>query len=246
MNKHFAAILTPPLLPVLLAQGYWLRKHTPRLPDAAGPLEGTVTGTGEPLRLIALGESTVAGIGARTHESALTGQLALTLKSHTNRTVNWTVVARSGINARKCRVELVPKLRGIGADVVTIVLGVNDTIEFHSTRRWTSDIERLIDSVRTEVGDALVLLSGVPPMNCFPALPQPLSFVLGARSAALERATVGLAKRLGRVVHVPFTIERDRCADLFCADGFHPSELGYKLWAEQLAAAFAKVLSKTN
>ena len=237
MNKHLAAILTPPLLPVLLAQGYWLRRNTPRLPDAAGPLEGTVTGADEPLRLIALGESTVAGIGARTHESALTGQLALALKSHTNRTVNWTVVARSGINACDCRVELVPKLRGLRADLVAIVLGVNDTIEFHSARRWTSDIERLIDSVRAEVGDALVMLSGVPPMNCFPALPQPLNFVLGARSAALERATVGLAKRLRRVVHVPFTIERDRCADLFCADGFHPSELGYRLWAEQLAAA---------
>jgi lysophospholipase L1-like esterase len=237
VNKHLAAILTPPLLPVLVAQGYWLRKHTPRLPGAAGPLEGTVTGAGEPLRLLALGESTVAGIGACTHERALTGQLALALKSHTNRTVNWTVVARSGINARNCRVELVPKLRGLRADLVTIVLGVNDTIEFHSGRRWASDIERLIDSVRAEVGDALVLLSGVPPMNCFPALPQPLSFVLGARSAALERATVGLAKRLTRVVHVPFTIERDRSADLFCADGFHPSELGYKLWAEQLAKA---------
>jgi lysophospholipase L1-like esterase len=237
VNKRLAALLTPPLLPVLFAQGYWLRKQTPRLPDAAGPLEGMVIGAGEPLRLIALGESTVAGIGARTHESALTGQLALALKRHTNRTVNWTVVARSGINARKCRVELVPKLRGIGADVVTIVLGVNDTIEFHSARRWTLDIERLISSVRAEVGDAFVLLSGVPPMNCFPALPQPLSFVLGARSATLEAATVGLAKRLRRVVHVPFMIERDRCADLFCADGFHPSELGYKLWAEQLAKA---------
>ena len=238
MNKHLAAILTPPLLPVLLAQGYWLRKITPRLPDAAGPLEGMVTGAGEPLKLIALGESTVAGIGARTHESALTGQLALALKRHTNRTVNWTVVARSGVNARKCRVELVPKLRGLRADVVTIVLGVNDTIEFHSPRRWAFDVERLIESVRAEVGDALVLLSGVPPMDCFPALPQPLSFVLGARSAALEKASVGLAKGVRRVVHVPFKIERDRCADLFCADGFHPSELGYKLWAEQLAAAF--------
>ena len=161
MNKHLAAILTPPLLPVLLAQGYWLRKITPRLPDAAGPLEGMVTGAGEPLKLIALGESTVAGIGARTHESALTGQLALALKRHTNRTVNWTVVARSGVNARKCRVELVPKLRGLRADVVTIVLGVNDTIEFHSPRRWAFDVERLIEYVRAEVGDALVLLSGV-------------------------------------------------------------------------------------
>ena len=240
MNKHLAAILTPPLLPILIAQGYWIRKSTPRLPDAAGPLKGSVTGAGEPLRLIALGESTVAGVGARTHESALTGQLAFALRRKTNRGVNWMVVARSGINARDCRLELVPKLRGLNADVVAIALGVNDSIEFHSARRWASDIERLIDSVRAEVGDALVLLSGVPPLNYFPALPQPLSFVLGSRSASLERATVVLAKKLTGVVHVPFSMERDRCGDLFCADGFHPSELGYKEWADQLASAFAR------
>jgi lysophospholipase L1-like esterase len=240
LNRHLATVLTPPLLPVLVAQGYWLRKTTPRLPDAAGPREGVVIvdgAEGEPLRLIALGESTVAGMGARTHETGLAGQLAFALCRQTKRPVSWSVLARSGINARDCRTELAPQLKGMNADVVMIALGVNDTIELHTARRWTNDVERLIDAVRDEVGDALMLLSGVPPMDRFPALPQPLRFVLGARSAALERATVELTKRLRRVEHVPFAIEKD-CDELFCEDGFHPSERGYQLWAEQLAAAY--------
>lgn len=240
MNRHLATILTPPLLPVLFVQGYWLRRTTPRQPDAAGPLEGTVAGEGDPLRLIAFGESTVAGMGARTHETGLAGQLALALSRDTGRRVDWTVVARSGINARQCRTELVPKLAGRRAGVVMIALGVNDAIELHTARRWVSDIEKLIEDIRAEVGDALVLLAGVPPLDYFPALPQPLSFVLGARSVALERASLVMAKKLKRVVYVPFRIERERGGDLFCADGFHPSELGYSEWAEQLAAAFAE------
>jgi lysophospholipase L1-like esterase len=152
--------------------------------------------------------------------------------------VNWLVVARSGINARKSLTELVPQLAGRRADVVLIALGVNDSIEFHTARRWSTDVERLIESVRADVGDALVLLAGVPPLECFPALPVPLSFVLGARSASLGQASIGIAKRMKRVVHVPFQIEKKQCTELFCADGFHPSELGYKQWAEQLAAAF--------
>jgi lysophospholipase L1-like esterase len=203
-------------------------------------LAGIVAGVGEPLRLIALGESTVAGMGARTHEHALAGQLALALNRETQRPIEWLVVARSGINARQTSAELVPKLAGHRADVVMIALGVNDSIEFHSARRWTADVEKLIDDVRTAVGDALVLLSGVPPLDYFPALPQPLSFVLGARSAALELASIELVRRLTRVVYVPFRIERERCDELFCADGFHPSELGYSEWAKELAAAFAK------
>ena len=126
-----------------------------------------------------------------------------------------------------------------------IALGVNDAIEFHTAKRWASDIEGLIEAVRAEVGDALVLLSGVPPLDYFPALPQPLSFVLGARSAALGRASIELADKLKRVVYVPFRIDEGRCGDLFCADGFHPSELGYSEWAEQLADAFATPIGKT-
>ena len=238
MNRHVATLLTPPLLPVLLVQGYWLRRTTPRLPDAGGPLEGTVAGAGEPLRLIALGESTVAGVGARTHETGLAGQLARALSRDTRRGVEWIVVARSGINARDSRAELASQLSGRQADVVMIALGVNDAIEFHTARRWASDVEGLIGDVRAQVGDALVLLSGVPPLNYFPLLPQPLSFALGARSAALERASVALVEKLKRVVYVPFRIERKHSGDLFCADGFHPSELGYSEWAEQLADAF--------
>ena len=203
-------------------------------------MEGTVADEGEPLRLIALGESTVAGVGARTHETGLAGQLASTLSRHTRRRVEWTVVARSGINARDSRTELVPQLSGRHADVVMIALGVNDAIEFHTARRWATDVEGLIEDVRAQVGDPLVLLSGVPPLNYFPALPQPLSFVLGARSAALERASLKMVEKLGRVVYVPFQIDDKRCHDLFCADGFHPSELGYSEWAEQLAAAFVE------
>jgi lysophospholipase L1-like esterase len=103
-------------------------------------------------------------------------------------------------------------------------------------------MELLIADIRREVGDVPVLLAGVPPLDYFPALPQPLSFVLGARSAALERASLELVKRLKGVVFVPFLIERANCDELFCADGFHPSELGYSEWARQLAGAMSSEL----
>jgi len=244
VNRQLATLLTPALLPIVLAQGYWLRKTTPRLPDAPGPLQGVVAGGGEALRLIALGESTVAGIGARTHETGLAGQLSLSIARRVKRRVEWSVVARSGINARNCRVELVPKLTGRRADVVMIALGVNDAIELHTARRWVADVERLIEDVRAEVGEALVLLSGVPPLDCFPVLPEPLSSVLGARSAALGHASFEMVKRLKRVIYVPFKVDRRR--ELFCPDGFHPSELGYREWAEQLAAAYFEFDEKMN
>ena len=219
MNRY-GQILTPPLLPSP-GQGYD-QETTPRS-RTRGPLRSCGR-CGEPIRLIAVGESTVAGIGAPTHETALTGHLARELSRHTQRRVQWLVAARSGINAQLSLVELVPKLAGHRADIVLLALGVNDAIEFRTTRRWAADIEKLIEAIRSEVGDALVLLAGVPPLDCFPALPAPLNFVLGARSAALGQASIKLAGRMKRVVHVPFAIAREGRTELFCADGFHPSE----------------------
>ena len=80
-------------------------------------------------------------------------------------------------------------------DFVLIALGVNDSIEFHSSRRWATDLEKLIEAIRAAVGDVPILLAGVPPLDCFPLLPKPLSFVLGARSAALGQASVKLSAK---------------------------------------------------
>jgi lysophospholipase L1-like esterase len=136
--------------------------------------------------------------------------------------------------------ELVPQLSPNRADVVLIALGVNDSIEFHTAGRWVADLKRLIEGIRARVGDVPVLLAGVPPLEYFPALPQPLSFVLGARSTALARATFDIARQIDKVVHVPFQVDNNGTREMFCADGFHPSELGYKLWAGQLAEAFTR------
>lgn len=231
-----AALATAALAPVLAVQGLAVRRATPRLDGAQGPDEGEVGGAGEPLRLVVLGESTVAGVGARTHGTGLTGQVARALHERTGGAVRWRAVGRIGADAAQTRSDLVPLLDGQRADAVVIALGVNDTIALHSPRRWTADLLRLLIAVRGQVGDARVVLAGVPPMGRFPALPRPLRTVLGLRSAELDAAAARLAGRVPGVRHVPMPVAvLDVSA--FCEDRFHPSEAGYRLWAEHLAAA---------
>jgi hypothetical protein len=56
--KHIALDLALlPLAPLLIAQGRRVKRDTPRLPPAAGPLSGRVEGEGEPLRVLTIGES---------------------------------------------------------------------------------------------------------------------------------------------------------------------------------------------
>lgn len=240
LKTRIVAAAAFPLLPVLLAQGKGVRRRTPRLPDAQGPNEGMAAGDGEPLRLLVIGESTVAGIGAATHERALTGRVAAALARITGDAVAWKAAGRSGASARDAAALLVPTLGSAHADAVVIALGVNDTLRFRAPSRWMRDVERLVAAVRGRVGPAPVVLAGVPPMQCFPALPQPLRAVLGARSRRLDAALARVPARIASAAHVP--MRTDLGAHFFCPDGFHPSEAGYAVWGERLAAEVARLL----
>ncbi|KJS28760.1 MAG: hypothetical protein VR64_23295 [Desulfatitalea sp. BRH_c12] len=229
------------LLPILMVQGKQVRRRTPKLPEAAGPNRGWIAARGVPLRVLVIGESTVAGVGARTHAQALTGQLAAALARKTERTVQWHAVGRSGASAREVHRLLQPALKAEIADLAVLALGVNDVLHFRSASGWRKDLQHLIATLRAHLGTLPVLLAPVPQMQHFPALPQPLRGVLGLRARVLDRASGRLARQMTRVVHVPLVMDAN-AADFFCRDGFHPSEAGYAVWAEQLAAAAAVLL----
>jgi lysophospholipase L1-like esterase len=180
-----------------------------------------------------LGESTVAGIGAPTHEYALAGQTAKALAQHTGDAVHWLALGRSGANARVANLQLTPKLAGRRADAVVIALGVNDTIELTSVRRWASDISQLVDAVRNYLGDARIVISGPPPLESFPAFPALLGKFLGARSKLLDQTLSWLVPTLPNAVHAPMIEGLNE--DHFCEDKFHPSIKGYATWGEYLS-----------
>jgi lysophospholipase L1-like esterase len=236
------ALATWPLLPLLAAQGLWLRRCVPRLPDAAGPCEGVTGATSErPLRLIVLGDSTVAGVGAAHHEEALAGQMALSLHRRLRRPVRWLAVGRSGATAATAGELLAPKLAGCAADALAVSLGVNDVKRLHSPARWQRDLARLLALARGHLGDIPIVLAGIPPMSQFPALPQPLRFTFGLRSTALDRAGAGLLANNPRARHVPFR-RLENAPGFFARDGFHPAPRGYAAIGAALAEAAAQLL----
>lgn len=232
------------LLPVLVVQGRRVRRDTPRVPEAPGPREGVADGAGAPLRLLVVGESTAAGVGAASHDEAVTGQTARVLAARTGRAVAWRVLGRNGATARTVRTDLLEPAEGVRADVAVVALGVNDTLRFHAPGRWRRDLAALIAALRERCGAVPIVLAGVPPVGRFPALPQPLRATLGLRAALLDHTAARLAGDTKGVVHVPIPALDDRPVDAyFCADRFHPGPLGYAAWGAALAAAAASLVS---
>lgn len=225
--------VTLPLLPVLFVQGLRLRQQIPRLPEAGGPATGWEPGSSPPIRLIVLGESTVAGVGAPTHQQALTGQIAISLARQTGRAVQWQALGKSGITAQNARRVLVPQLAGKKADVLVIALGGNDVLQLHSPSRWRQDLIDLCEAVQQQAGTIPIFLAGMPPVGQFPAFSQPLAAVVGFRAKILDSVSQHIAANTPNIFFYPVPVVTDNTG--FAPDGFHPGPTGYAAWGAQLA-----------
>ena len=143
-------------------------------PDAAGPTRGVTPGEGEPSRLLVLGESTVAGLGARTHEYALAGQFAIRLAEHIGRPVEWHVVGRNGVTARRVIDELLPLVPDAAFDHILLGIGGNDVMKLSSPRVWRRDMTELLGLLHSRRPDAVIFtLSLATAFTRRPSAPPP-------------------------------------------------------------------------
>ena len=222
------------LAPLLLMQARQAVRRAPRLPAASGPVQGTA-GHSEPLRrLLVIGESTAAGVGARTHAQALPGFLAAAVSGRLGGTTNWLARGKGGATARAVLAELVPAGQG-PFDVTVLTVGINDLFDRRAMRPWAADLRSLIEALG-ESARGRIIVSGLPPVHLAPGIPQPLRFVLGRRARAMDRITRQVAASC-RAAYVPINVPPAGSRRLFASDGFHPSETGYREWARVLAEA---------
>jgi lysophospholipase L1-like esterase len=218
---------------LLARQGASVRRTALRLPEALGPEHDHSSSSGEPLNLYVIGDSVAAAVGLDHHSGSLAGRLGdlLALEGPVRR----RVLATSGFDAGQTR-ELVDG-RLSDADVVVVSIGVNDTKNLHSRRRWRTDLGALLDSVTTQAPRARVVLLGIPPMERFPALPTALGLALGLRSRVMDRVGREVAARYPRVRRLDLPSgEFKVLADPFARDGFHPSEAMHQLFATRIHA----------
>ena len=95
------------LFPLVIPQAIRERRNAPRLSGAVGPSSGYV-GSGRSLRLPAIGDSIIAGVGADTVAEALPERVAEELAALHECQVSWTVsgltrATSSGVMSRLLR-----------------------------------------------------------------------------------------------------------------------------------------------
>ena len=177
--------------------------------DRAGPL------------WLALGDSTAQGIGAPAFDRGYVGQLRARLAARDGR--RWRVANASVTGARLGDVRAQLRwLDGLPAapDLVTCAAGSNDLAWRLGLRRIERDLEQL--------------LAALPRGAVVATMPRGLG---ERRPEALNARIRREAPARGAPVCAHTSAMTRARAGKLAADGFHPSELGYRGWTAAFAAA---------
>jgi lysophospholipase L1-like esterase len=224
------------LSPFTLPQAVWVRKTAPRFAAADGPRSGFV-GSGERLKLLAVGDSIIAGVGAQHIENALVGQAARALAASLDCRVDWSAHGRIGAKSTTLLEEYLPGLPSEPVDAIIVSIGVNDITSLTAQAVWKDNLGKVLHALRGHSGNAVIAVTGIPPLGGFPLLPQPLRFASGQRGKAFDVAARRVIAGFPQAIHIP--IDFDTTPDRFSADGFHPSESSYAMFGSVIAERIA-------
>lgn len=224
------------LAPVLGAQAVQVIRRTPRLPEASGPRTG-LAGQGPPLRLLILGDSSAAGVGAATQDAALCGHLVQALSARYR--VSWQLIAQAGWTTGSLRAA-VRQVPPAPFDIAVTALGVNDATRLIGPDRWRAQTISVHDLLRCTFGVRRIYATTVPPLEHFRALPRPLNHVLGRHAAQLRKRLEGLVTTTPdlRLIAPDWGLD----PALMAEDGFHPGPEIYLGWGRFAAALILKDL----
>ncbi len=230
-------VLLAPILPFLYLQGQITRRKVGKLPDAQGETSGEVVGNNEVINLLVIGESTVAGVGAKNHAEALTGQFAKYLSRQIGKTVCWHALGVSGITVHRTINELVPKIPEVKFDVILIALGGNDVFQLSTPTKWREGMTKLLDIFREKYPDSTIYLANVPMVRDFIGLPNPTRYVLSRVAKMQHFNTLDFVASYEKV---HYYLPQGKFVEEHFSDGVHPSPRGYDLWAEEMVRFFFK------
>ena len=185
---------------------------------------------------VALGDSTVEGIGASRPEATYVARLHARLREVYPRAsvVNLGVGGATSADVIASQLERAVLLR---PHLVTLSIGPNDLTGRVPVPEYERNVETILARLERETS-AVVVVNLLPDLSLTPR------FRHGDSTSAVAALTVQFNDALGRMarrhavevvdLYQPSRAEIPRHPELIAVDGYHPSDRGYARWAELL------------
>ena len=134
----------------------WLRKKVMRLLPPKDPHEGLCMCQNQGLKIIGLGESTMAGVGIPKHSETLTGLMASRLNAMTDRSIEWKILAENGLTIEQLN-ELIKKQDHLDAEIILVAIGGNDVFKLTSLWKWEKLLKNCLFLLQRKSRDPLII-----------------------------------------------------------------------------------------
>ncbi len=229
------------LLPVLLLAGLTLAgciSGAPAGHPSPAPQRVLSLDEAAPLTYVAMGDSTVEGVGATSPARNYVSRLHERLRTRVPRAqmVNLGVGGATAAGVRYRQLLWALERR---PDLVTLSVGPNDITTQRSLGDYSRDIEVIL-GILTERTTAVVVVNLIPDIGVTPRFRgKEVEPLVRARVIAFNEVLKRHARAYGAEIvdlYAPTQQEVPRRPALIAADDYHPSDEGYARWAELMWA----------
>ncbi|HET6891440.1 MAG TPA: SGNH/GDSL hydrolase family protein [Pyrinomonadaceae bacterium] len=225
------------LLLMMLGSACSSEKLSVKVPPEDTPRK-PVTG---PIKYVALGDSTGVGVGARN--GGYVARLFKRIKSAKPYSTLVNLCVSGAITDDVIREQLE---RGIAAQptLVTLGIGINDIGHGFNPERFAKNYEVILSRLRNETSAAIVV-TNIPDISTAPRIPQSVREGYHQLIVVFNKRLEQIASRHNAEIFDVYNATHDQLdsrPELFSADGFHPSDEGYELWAELMWPTIARTI----
>jgi len=208
------------------------------------------TGDGTPIRMVMLGDSGAAGLGAAAPRDTVAVLVAEGVAAAAGRPVELANLAVVGAQTSNLPAQVTAadeRFAGQRCDLAVIMIGANDVT--HRVRPQVS-VRQLGEVVSALVGSGTAVVVGCcPDLGTVQPVPNPLRAVGRRLSRTLAAAqSIVTAESGGHPVELAALLGPEFAAkpgEYFSEDRFHPSSVGYRRCGEELLPAALQALQLT-
>ncbi len=220
---------------------YGSTSHTSAGDTSAGHMGTSHVGSGHPLRIVALGDSSLTGPGLVDVSDTWIAQVAASQE----RPVELRSLARGGSRVADVLAHQLPAAQALDADVFLTSVGANDAMHGTPSAPFRRNLRTLLTSL-AEIAPVISL--GVGDLSVIPRLPRSLRPIVSVRSSTIDRLHRQVTSAVDGVTRVPvreLSDPRFRAGGvaLFSPDLFHPNAAGHQIWAELFTPYLAATIA---
>lgn len=186
---------------------------------------------------VAIGDSTVEGIGASHHSKSFPALVFEKIKQD-KKEASYHNLGKGGAKVGDVIAHQLPTLLELKPDLVTISVGGNDLHKRTKLKHFERDFAYLIKTLK-EKTDAEIIISNIPDVSLLPSLSAFVRFFSKFMARRLNRVINKHANKFSCILIDLYKGSKEhskKYTDLISNDGFHPSDKGYALWANAIIA----------